>query len=200
MEMKKLCAFALSMAVVLSLSACGGKGGGGANSGQVTGGGSGDAGSAGDSAQLRVIGGDPSAWGPAGDNVQIPNPFVDCSSLADAAAAAGFGLTAPEQAGDNPMRGIQVMSMDPKLIQIFYGDEDNEVRVRKAAGSDDISGDYNVYSQISSVEVDGVSVTEKGEDGMVMVAVWSDGGYTYAVLSNAGMGAGDVAALVQGIK
>ena len=173
MIMKNLLTLALSAAIALSPAVCGG--------------GSGD-------------GGPEVPGGSAGENVQIPNPFADYDSLADAAAAAGFELTVPEEIGGSPRRTIQVMTTDPRMIQIFYGDEDSRLCVRKAAGGEDISGDYNVYPQVVTADVDGMSVTEKGRDDRVMVAVWSDGGYAYAVVSDAGMSAGDAAALIQSIK
>lgn len=172
MIMKNLLTLALSAAIALSPAVCGGSGDGGQTA----------------------------PGGIAGESVQIPDPFADYDSLADAAAAAGFELTAPEEIDGSPRRTVQVMTTDPKMIQIFYGDGDSRLCVRKAVGSGDISGDYSVYPQVGTADVDGLSVTEKGRDDRVMVAVWSDGGYTYAVVSDAGMSAGDAAALIQSIK
>lgn len=129
---------------------------------------------------------------------QRPNPYVDYESLADAAKAAGFSLTAPDKLDGYPQRIIQ--TMDDELIQVIYQNDDSSVFIRKEAGSGDISGDYNQYRQTKTVEINGSSVTMKGADGLVMVAIWEQGGYTYAVTSDAGMSAAAMTALIRSVK
>lgn len=130
--------------------------------------------------------------------VQIPNPFVDHATLSDAAKAAGFALSVPENVSGSPRRGIQ--TMDGRMIQVFYGDEDNEVCIRKAPGGEDISGDYNTYAQVTALNVDGSNVTMKGENGLVRLAIWTGGGYTYSVSARGGMSSADMAALVRSVR
>lgn len=134
----------------------------------------------------------------AQNDVQIPNPFVDYETLEDAAAAAGFELTAPDTLDSYPQRTVQTMGKD--MIQIFYENDEHSVLVRKAAGDSDISGDYNVYSQNGTMDVDGLTVSVRGNDGLIMVAIWSNGGYTYAVDSDAGMSAENMSELIQNVK
>lgn len=130
--------------------------------------------------------------------VQIPNPFTGHATLAEAAKAVGFELTVPEKVGGSPRRDIETMSGE--MIQVFYGDGEARTCVRKEAGSGDISGDHNQYAQSKTVEVNGSAVTMKGTDGLVMVAIWEQGGYTYAITAGAGMSAADMAALVRSVK
>lgn len=134
----------------------------------------------------------------AQNDVQIPNPFVDYETLEDAAAAAGFELTAPDTLDSYPQRTVQTMSKE--MIQIFYENDEHSVLVRKAAGDSDISGDYNVYSQKGTMDVDGLTVSVRGNDGLIMVAVWSDDGYTYAVDSDAGMSAENMSELIRNVE
>ena len=68
-----------------------------------------------------------------GGTVQIPNPFVDCGSLAEAARLAGFSLSVPE-AGPHVQRTIQVVEGD--MIQVLDQSGAQEVRIRKAPGRD----------------------------------------------------------------
>lgn len=128
------------------------------------------------------------------DTVQIPSPFTGHATLADAAEAVGFELAVPERVNGSPRRSIETMS--GIMIQVFYGDDENEVCVRKEAGAGDISGDYNQYAQVKTEN----GVTLKGENGLVMVAIWERGGYTYAVTSRAGMDAAAMAALIQSVN
>lgn len=130
--------------------------------------------------------------------VQLPSPFTSHTTLAEAAKVVGFELTVPEKAGGSPRRDIETMSGE--MIQVFYGNDENEICVRKEAGSGDISGDYNQYAQSKTVEVNGFSVTMRGENGLVMVAIWENSGYTYAVTSGAGMSAAAMTALIQSVK
>lgn len=114
-----------------------------------------------------------------GGNAEIPNPFVDCATLADAAKLTGFDITVPDSIDEYDTRAIQVM--DNKMIQVIYAKGENSLLIRKAAGSDDISGDYSQYTETNTAALGSIQVTMKGEDGMVSVAIWTDGGYTYAV-------------------
>lgn len=140
----------------------------------------------------------PVGGGSAQDAVQIPNPFADRATLAEAARAAGFPLSAPDTLEGYPQRVIQ--TLDDEMIQVVYQNNDSSVTVRKEAGSGDISGSYNHYTQSKTVEINGFPVTMKGADGLVMTAIWENGGYAYAVTSSAGMSAGAMAALIQSVS
>ena len=114
-----------------------------------------------------------------GGNAEIPNPFVDCATLADAAKLTGFDIVVPDSIDGYDTRTIQVM--DNKMIQVIYAKGDNSLLIRKAAGADDISGDYSQYAETNTVACGSLQVTMKGENGMVSLATWTDGGYTYAI-------------------
>ena len=111
--------------------------------------------------------------------MQIPNPFVDYDSLEAAAKAAGFELKAPSSVEGFSEKVIQVCNGE--MIQVVFLNGDDRLFIRKAEGSDDISGDYNEYSDNGTVTVDGNSVTLRGDDGKVSTAVWTSGKYTYSV-------------------
>ncbi|MBR4928566.1 MAG: hypothetical protein IKX72_03305 [Oscillospiraceae bacterium] len=111
--------------------------------------------------------------------MQIPNPFVDYESLEAAAKAAGFELKTPSSVKGFSDKLIQVCNGE--MIQVIYLNGDDRLLIRKAKGSEDISGDYNEYSDNSTVTVNGNSVTLRGDDGKVSTAVWTSGGYTYSV-------------------
>ncbi len=113
-----------------------------------------------------------------GDNTQIPNPFIDCDTLADAAALAGFDIIVPDSVDGYEERAITAMEND--MIQVMYLHGDDEIRIRKAAGDEDCSGDYNAYSEEKTVTVGDREVTLRGNNGKVMVAVWTEGGYSYS--------------------
>lgn len=132
------------------------------------------------------------------NGVQIPSPFADHDTLEDAAKAVGFDLAVPEKVDDSPRQGIQ--TMDGEMIQVFYGDEDQEVCIRKAPGGEDISGDFSSYAQVREMSINRTDVTMKGENDLVCLAIWTSGGYTYSISAHAGMSEADMAALVQSVK
>lgn len=131
------------------------------------------------------------------DLVEIPNPFIDCDSLEDAQRIAGFEIRIPDSIESYSDRFIQ--AVDQYLIQVFYyapseisDDTGNttssdQILLRKALGTDDISGDYNTYSEEQSLSINNTEVTFKGNDGRLYVITWTDGTYAYAIDSSAGL-------------
>lgn len=114
-----------------------------------------------------------------GDNTQIPNPFVDCDTLADAAALAGFDIIVPDSVEGYEERAITAVEND--MIQVMYLHGEDEICIRKAVGEEECSGDYNAYSEEKTVTVGDREVTLRGNNGKVMVAVWTEGGYSYSI-------------------
>ena len=136
--------------------------------------------------------------------MQIANPFVDCESLDAAAEIAGFDFTVPETVEGYPDRMIQAIAND--LIQVFCttGDmaqSDTEyILLRKGVGTEDISGDYNEYASVTEEDVNGRTVTLKGDGEQVYLATWTDGGYSYSVSVSDGAELDTVLALVNALK
>ncbi len=170
--MKRIYTLALCAVMLLSLAACA--------AANTAGSGSGESGS-------EVNG---------GAGAYIANPFVDYKTLDDAAKAAGFALTAPETVeGLDGEKIIQVAS--GTMIQVIFQDgADNRLFIRKEPGKSDISGDYNSYAKEYTAAVGSYSVTFKGNDDKVCTAVWTSGGYSYAVMSDVPMPADTMTALI----
>nr|DAZ44282.1 MAG TPA: copper amine oxidase [Caudoviricetes sp.] len=131
------------------------------------------------------------------NNVQIPSPFIDCASLAEAGEVAGFEMRAPESVGDYDR--VFISAIDGELIDVLYESGADTICVRKGTGSEDISGDYNSYAEAAVSEMDGMEVTMKGDAGKVNLAVWTNGEYTYSVSASAGMSRGEMTDLIREI-
>jgi len=114
-----------------------------------------------------------------GSGEQIANPFVTCQTMADAEKLAGFSFTVPDTV--EGYTGRELQAIENQMIQAIYTNGDKSLMLRKGTGSDDISGDYNEYSEKNTVQVGELSVTMKGDNGTVSVAVWTNGGCAYAV-------------------
>ena len=136
------------------------------------------------------------------ESTQIPNPFVEVKNLDEASKIAGFSLEVPETYEDYKKQVIQAIEDD--MIEVIYYDENSEhegLRIRKAKGTDDISGDYNEYKDVETVKVGDFEVTEKGSEGSISVATWNDGTYSYAIdVAEASLTKDTIANLVSNIK
>ena len=58
----------------------------------------------------------------------------------------------------------------------------------------------NEYAETETVDAGGVSVTMKGENGLVKLAVWTNGDYSYVLSVESGLSQSDMAALVSNIQ
>ena len=119
----------------------------------------------------------------------MANPFIDCSSAAEVAKVAGFEVTFPESVPGYAERFYQ--AVEGQMAQCFYhnGEDGPRVLVRKGVddGSGDLSGDYGEYSEVKTVDVGGFQLTERGEDGLVHVAIWERDGYLFAIDADEGL-------------
>ena len=139
------------------------------------------------------------------DSTQIPNPWESYDTADAAANAAGFTLTAPEAISGSSAKTYQVMnSGDGEVIfEILFetgADGERAAYICKASGTDDISGDYNDYAETETLDVNSRSVTMKGNDGLVNLALWTDGGYSYVLNVSEGLSQSDMIALVAEIQ
>ena len=71
---------------------------------------------------------------------------------------------------------------------------------RVGPGGGDVSGDYNAYPDTWSVEAGGVSVTCKGADGTVSLALWERDGYSFSLSSEHGLSTVAVEAAAAGAQ
>jgi len=136
------------------------------------------------------------------ESTQIPNPFVEVKNLDEASKIAGFTLEVPETYEDYKKQVIQAIEND--MIEVIYLEEESGyegLRIRKAKGTDDISGDYNEYRNVETVKVGDYDVTEKGDEGNIFIATWTDGTYSYAIdTDRAELNAEDITNLITNIK
>lgn len=136
-------------------------------------------------------------------NNEIANPWIDCANLDEAAQIAGFDFAAPKRIDGYPKTFIQ--AMENEMIQVFYSDKDLEdetsaaVLVRKGFG-DDISGDYNEYTENKTAEMHGVSVDLSGNDGLIYKALWEQDGFAYSIGADKGIDEALVNELVESVK
>lgn len=99
-------------------------------------------------------------------------------------------MDAPESIGNHSHRAYQVMDagQNDAMIQITYTASSDangsSYMIRKAAGSNDISGDYNEYAQTRSLSLGKADTTvtvKGGTDGAINLATWVKDGYAYSL-------------------
>lgn len=114
------------------------------------------------------------------ENTQIPNPVVEYKTVEDAEKAIDFKVPTPEKLPKGyELDSVSVISNE--IFQIFYKNGENEILYRAAKGSEDISGDYNEYEAEETDEINGLSITLKGDGSKYYTAIWNDGEFSYAL-------------------
>ena len=133
------------------------------------------------------------------DEVMIGNPMETIATMAEAEKITGFGLEAPETIQGSELSEITVISGD--TIEVDYIQNGEIIAsVRKAKGDEDISGDYNTYSQTETVAITAGDVTIKGNDGTYYLATWTSDGYSYSFSSEGGISKADIIRVIDIIR
>lgn len=130
--------------------------------------------------------------------VQGGADIVELDSAAALSAAVGFEVNdidlpfTPEQ--------TEYISYWHELAEIDYTGEGKTACYRKAAGTEDCSGDYNVYTDVTEFEESGMTVMLKGDAGQFTLAIWTDGSYSYSLSLSDGLSLSDWQALMNSIQ
>lgn len=102
------------------------------------------------------------------------------SSLEALAQAVGFPVEEMEGLPFTPTERTYTAYWS-ELAQITYSDGVQTAVFRKSEGTEDNSGDYTVYETDLQLELEGYTVTLKGDAGGYVLAVWSKDGYAYSL-------------------
>lgn len=129
---------------------------------------------------------------------QLPSPMVSYATVAQAAAAVSFKVKTPSTLKD--IEAVNVI--DGELVQVNYKGgicyRVSGAALRTELGGN-ISGDYNVYSNTSSIAAGGWTVTLMGNGNGVSLAVWGDGDNSYSIAFDTPVSSSDVSAIVASV-
>lgn len=133
----------------------------------------------------------------------LANPRQECASMAQAESLAGFSFAIGDSAlpeGYGPEAAyIQVIA--GAMLEVDYGGEcGSSLCLRKAVGTDDVSGDYNSYDLTQTSRIAGQDVTMRGAENAWYVVTWTRDGYSFAVVSTSALTTSQVEALVAGLR
>jgi hypothetical protein len=117
---------------------------------------------------------------PEETGTQIPNPYVDYESLEEACEAVGVSLRLPDSI--EGYERIDYQAIDGQMVNVIYTAADGSMLlIRKAKGSEDISGDYNEYEHNSEQTINDIDVQVRGNGDTLSAAVWYDNGEAYSM-------------------
>ena len=108
-----------------------------------------------------------------------PN-IVEANSIQDLSALVGFEVT-EEFSLPFEVEERTYCSYWNELAEITYSGKGHSAVFRQSLGTDDCSGDYNTYHDITEIIVSGLNITLKGNDGIYVLAIWTDGIYAYSL-------------------
>lgn len=133
----------------------------------------------------------------------LANPWQECASMAQAESLAGFSFAISDSAlpeGYGPEAAyIQVIA--GAMLEVDYtGARGGSVCLRKAVGTDDVSGDYNSYDLTQMSRIAGQDVTLRGAENAWYVATWTRDGYSFAVVSTSALTTSQVETIVAGMR
>lgn len=117
---------------------------------------------------------------PMPGHVETVSPFTEATSLAELEAAVGFPVEEPTEL-PFPVTETVYLAFGSDMAEIRYCGVTETAVLRKAVGTQDPSGDYTQYAQELVLDVDGTSVTLRGESGRYVLALWQDGGYAWSL-------------------
>lgn len=129
---------------------------------------------------------------------QIPNPFTEYKTVDEAVSALTFSPMLPTAVpSDYKLDCISTLGSD--FLQIVYKNGDKELMYRTAVGSEDISGDYNVYKNVKKVNIAGAEVTVREADGKYSI-IWNKGENAFALYSDGGLTEKDMTDIINNLK
>ena len=113
------------------------------------------------------------------------------SGAEDSADSAPFPVEYPDRVCGIPATGFEV---NGRMVEVRYGEANY---VRKALGGSDAGEDAAKYGETGELTVNGMTVTLKGDGGLVYLALWSYNNYDYTVCAGEGVSAEEMAEYVE---
>lgn len=133
------------------------------------------------------------------DFVQSGNPYAEYDTLEEAENTIGFEISVPDSYGGYTEPYYAVI--EGKILEVqYYNGDDRGMIIRKARGSEDISGDFNEFGNITETEVNGNTVTIKGNGDEFSLALWVSGDYSYSVSVSSGISENALKEIIEKIK
>ena len=130
-------------------------------------------------------------------NAFLLTDSINSVSLNTAEQMTGFKLEIPDIFDTT----TKIYVID-QMIEVQYCDtEDNIIyKVRKAKSNDDCSGDYEVYQNEKTKEIQNQTVTLKGTVDIYYLAIWQNDEYSYSFYSYNGLDENTITTYIEKIR
>lgn len=132
-------------------------------------------------------------------SVMIGNGIVDVADAAALSQAVGFSV---KEVSALPFQAdtVTYTSFWNELAQVTYTGGGQTLTFRQSLGTEDNSGNYNVYAETVSHEIAGMDVTLKGDAETYSLAMWSDGQSAYSISAEPGLALAEWETMISGIQ
>lgn len=122
--------------------------------------------------------------------VLVPSDIQEAGSLRELSDLVGFQVTErfklPFEIEQTAYRAY-----GNELAEITYTGAGQTTSYRQSPGTEDNSGDYTAYGDVVEITAHGLSVTLKGDGGAYVLAVWTDGIFSYSLRTTHGLTAAE---------
>ena len=130
---------------------------------------------------------------PTGESTGMPNPFIECNSLEEAAKIAQVNIKLPEYSQ------CTIYAVKNSFVEVQYPlNETSNITIRKSAGEEDISGVYD-GKEMQLHSTDGVDVNVRLKDGKFISAYFTGDDGTYSITCDEPLEANEIIAIVDRI-
>ena len=114
------------------------------------------------------------------------NPIQNIKDTEQIEKELGYSIKTPEYIPEDYQ--ISDMCVIAGIIaQITYESDNDTICYRTAKGNEDISGDYNVYSNVETININNSEVTMQGDDNLCHKASWTNNDEVFSVCSDRGI-------------
>lgn len=122
--------------------------------------------------------------------IQIPQNITEAGSLQELSALVGFNVKA-DFSFPFIVEETTYCSYWGELAQITYTGKEHTAIYRQSIGAEDNSGNFSSYADVKEVHVDEMTITIKGNAENYVLAIWTDGTYSYSISLNQGIAAAE---------
>ncbi len=130
---------------------------------------------------------------PTGESTGMPNPFIECNTLEEAAKIAQVNIKLPEYSQ------CTIYAVKNSFVEVQYPlNETSNITIRKSAGEEDISGVYD-GKEMQLHSTDGVDVNVRLKDGKFISAYFTGDDGTYSITCDEPLEANEIIAIVDSI-
>ena len=135
---------------------------------------------------------------PPEDGVMSGKPF-ESATLEEIRTEVGYPFKLPQHLPDG-YRPEKYSLLFGSLIQASYVSETDEILYRTEKTDLDISGDYNRYETEETAQINGMTVTVKGQDNRFYTATWQSEHQSYSVMSKSGISREELLKIVESVN